>query len=278
LLAINSITVFGLNAADFAIVNDSGETSLAPSTSRTLNVEFNPQTAGMKQAGIRILTDDLDQAQVDIPLQASGLNPQVSVMPMTNLDLGEVSIDAGSSSPMAVAITNSGTSELSITGVSITGANAAEFMVVADTGETVLAPNESRTLNMAFDPIEIGQRTANLHVTTDDFDNTTISLTLTGEGIVGGAVPDISVTPNSVDYEELRDVNNKVTMIKTITITNSGAGNLEITSLELTGSNNDAFIITADSGESVLTPSATRTIELSYSPDEAGEHSAPVIQ
>ena len=274
-LAISAIAVFGSNAAEFTILNDSGETSLAPSASRTLDVEFNPSAAGTRIAGIRILSDDADEAQLDIPIEAIGLNPQVSVVPMTTLSLGTVAIDAGSSSPVAAVITNTGESNLTISSVSIAGTNAAEFTIAADTAETVLTQNMSRTVNIAFDPAATGQRTANLQIATDDFDNPTVSISLTGEGVASNVVvPSIQVTPNTVDYPDAQDINNKTAILKTVAITNTGNGDLAINSIELTGPNRDAFVITTDSGESVLAPMEARTIVLNFSPNVTGNLSA----
>ncbi|WP_455219927.1 choice-of-anchor D domain-containing protein, partial [Kaarinaea lacus] len=261
--------------AEFAIINDSGETDLAPSTTRTFDVEFAPSAAGSRVAGIRVVSDDADQTPLDISLEGVGLNPQVGVVPMTTLNLGTVAVDAGSSVPVAAVITNTGESNLTISSVSIAGTNAAEFTIAADTADTVLTPNMSRTVNIAFDPAATGQRTANLQIATDDFDNPTVSIALTGEGVTSNVViPNIQVTPNTVDYPDAKDINNKTAILKTVAITNTGNGDLAITNIELTGPNRDAFVITTDSGESVLAPMESRTIVLNFSPDVTGNLSA----
>ncbi len=79
-------------------------------------------------------------------------------------------------------ITNSGTTNL--TGLSITkdGANAADF-IVSTPGSSTLAPNASTTFTVSFAPTTTGNRTAAIHIASNDADENPFDIALSGFAI-----------------------------------------------------------------------------------------------
>ncbi|MBN8577717.1 MAG: gliding motility-associated C-terminal domain-containing protein [Cytophagales bacterium] len=119
---------------------------------------------------------------------AVGLDPQLEVSiggsPVSSggsHSMGNVNLLA-SSAPVTVTIHNSGTSELTISGVSVSGTNASEFSLNT-TGMLVSVPaNGSTTFTITFSPSASGPRSATLHINSDDIGSEFV-LQLTGTGI-----------------------------------------------------------------------------------------------
>lgn len=85
--------------------------------------------------------------------------------------------------------------------------------------------------------------------------------------------PDISVNPVSLDFGKVLIGNTSTA--KTITVSNAGAGNLNIGVISLGGTNPDQFSKQNDtcSGQTIL-PSGTCTVDVKFSPTSAGAKSA----
>ena len=96
-------------------------------------------------------------------------------------DFGSIQVAAGSSDA-GVQVTNNGNAPVVITALSVRGPAAAEFAIVGDTGEPVLAPDESRGLTIRYTPARVGCAGAALVVSTDA-DSHPVAIGLTGRGV-----------------------------------------------------------------------------------------------
>jgi hypothetical protein len=184
-LNIVSVDLTGADAADFNIESDTGEVALAPAATRTITVEFDPTTTGAKTAALTIVSDDDDEPSVDVDLTGTGINPDIGVAP-SNIAFTPQVVGAGAGAPSAVTITNLGTSVLTIAGVSLTGPNASEFGIFSDSGEPTLAPAASRTVMVHFDPTSTGFMTAALTILSDDPDQPSVDVVLSGASVNAG--------------------------------------------------------------------------------------------
>jgi sugar lactone lactonase YvrE len=79
-------------------------------------------------------------------------------------------------------ITNSGTTNLTGLAITIDGANASDFIVSA-IGSTTLAPNASTTFTVSYAPTATGNRSAAIHIVSNDADENPFDIALTGFGI-----------------------------------------------------------------------------------------------
>ncbi len=71
-LVVNDIQLMGPNAADFSFSAD-WPVTLLPNDRRGIVVSFEPTSAGLKEAVLRILSNASNQPQVDVPLRGNGL-------------------------------------------------------------------------------------------------------------------------------------------------------------------------------------------------------------
>ena len=135
---------------------------------------------------------------VDIPGRgASGLNafdigayeaqliPIITVSPGNKLlDFGHRAIGAGPSAPQDVVSTNRGFSSLHFIddGFSLGGPDPSDFHFVNPPIITPLDPGTSRSVSLAFQPTEVGPRTALLDITTDAPDTPLVQIAMGGIG------------------------------------------------------------------------------------------------
>ena len=173
------------------------------------------------------------------------------------------------SATQTITAKNTGTANLHMTTAVITGANAGDFTISANTctGAT-LAPNATCTVSLTFTPGIVGNRSASLSFT-DDAPLSPQNVALTGTGATSG----VSFNPTSVNFGN--QTVSTTGAAQTITVTNSGAASLHMTSVTPTGTNAGDFAKTADTCTgAVLAPNATCTVSLTFTPGATGARSA----
>ncbi|MCF6355679.1 MAG: choice-of-anchor D domain-containing protein [Candidatus Polarisedimenticolaceae bacterium] len=75
-LAVGAITLTGADASGFSIIaNDCAERTLTPAAGCTIDVQFQPLTAGSKSASLSVVSDDLYLSEMELALSGSA-NPQ----------------------------------------------------------------------------------------------------------------------------------------------------------------------------------------------------------
>ena len=125
-------------------------------------------------------------------VRITGDAPEISVeQPAgTNLVDGTASIafgtvNTGSSSAVKTfTIRNTGTDPLTVTGASVTGGNAGDFTVNTTGIAGSVAAAGSTTFSVTFSPTAVGARTTTLQILSNDADEATFDITLTGTGNV----------------------------------------------------------------------------------------------
>ena len=109
--------------------------------------------------------------------------PQISVNPISH-HFGKVNA-MGTSAPQVFAITNTGTADLALETILLTGTNVSEFKKQIDncSGKTIL-PSESCTVNIVFSPTSAGTKSANLFIQSNDPENNPVRIQLSGIGLI----------------------------------------------------------------------------------------------
>jgi len=167
-----------------------------------------------------------------------------------------------------VTLTNSGTAALSITGISVTGANASSF-VFANTCGTSLAAGANCTIHGHFGPLVAGALTAAITIA-DNAAGSPQSISLSGTGI---AAPIVSLTATKLSFgtEKVGVMSGS----QTVTLTNTGGATLSITSISLTGANASSFVF-ANSCGATLAAGANCTIHGHFTPTLTGALTAAI--
>jgi probable HAF family extracellular repeat protein len=113
--------------------------------------------------------------------------PSISVSP-SSIDFGNVPVGS-SSAPQTFTISNSGTPDLHISGMSLSDTTNYSLNVnggsspCASTTPTI-APNSNCTVTVTFSPLSTGKKDVNLTINSDDPDKPTLNVPLSGTGVI----------------------------------------------------------------------------------------------
>ncbi len=100
------------------------------------------------------------------------------------LEFGEIDLNFGASVRQTVTVTNLGSGDLQIQSVSLTGADANEFGVESGGGAAILLAGATQDIVVFFDPASESAKRATLRITSDDPDEPTVDVDLTGTGSI----------------------------------------------------------------------------------------------
>jgi FG-GAP-like repeat/Cep192 domain 4 len=155
-LSISSMAFSGADATDFAETNNCG-TSLAASSSCTINVTFTPKNINHRSATLTI-TDSAGTQTVTI----TGTSTAASFSP-TSLTFAAQTVGTTSAGQNITLTDVSGSTTITITSLTITGTNATDFAQTNTCGTSV-APKKSCTITVTFTPTATGARSASVSV------------------------------------------------------------------------------------------------------------------
>ncbi len=130
------------------------------------------------------ITYTYDNAGNILESRVLGTAPDISASPGSK-DFGD-SIVGNSSTPQTFTVSNTGTDDLVIGALSLTGTAAPEFSIQNDTcsGKT-LTPSGDCTVEALFSPATDGAKSANLSIPSNDPDTPTLNVLLSGTGKSG---------------------------------------------------------------------------------------------
>ena len=146
---------------------------------------FDPSLPDLKQAVLRIPSNDTNTPTLDVPLDGVGIDPnapQISVTPAL-VHFGNQHISRIPTFSRSVTISNAASiGTLDLGDVFVTGVDEADFRIVSDSAQSSLQPGESRILTMVFDPSTPGIKTAALQIISNDTDQGEFDVALDGNG------------------------------------------------------------------------------------------------
>ncbi len=176
--------------------------TLAPGESASFSIAFAPTNQGLKSIWFRIPNNDPDEnPYYDFNLTGTGLAPAPEIVveqpPGVVLVDGTSTVPFGSVNIGAVAdltftIKNIGHADLTGLNPTINGTDAARFSVMVFPAASVSGPSGSTTFTVRFEPTAVGNRTAVLHIASNDADENPFDITLTGTG----PLPTLSPVPD----------------------------------------------------------------------------------
>jgi hypothetical protein len=258
-LSITSITI--TQSTTFAETNTCGST-LAAGNSCKISVTFTP-TGTWTSSGTLTVNDNASPAFQQASLSGTGIQSAVELS-TKSLNFGN-QVWQATSATKTVTITNSGTANLTITSIAVTGSNAADFAETNTCGNS-LAPNASCSINATFTPKALGARSAAVTLT-DNAANSPQTVNLNGTGTTS-----VSFTPKSWNFGSHKVGQSSNPM--TVTVTNLGTTKaLTVNSITLTGANLADFSQTNNCGTS-LGAGKNCTINVTFTPAKTGARSA----
>jgi hypothetical protein len=290
---------FGIyvDGAENLFISDTGNQVVREVAAHTANgmtagdiytVAGTPQTAGFSGDGGLATSADLSQpfgvagGTAENLLISDSNNSRIrSVSNLTNnahltatpnpLAFGS-QVEGVASSPLVITLTNTGTSVLIVgPGFTFGGANSADFSAPSTTCTgpgANLVPTATCTINVTFTPSTLAAETATLSITDDA--NSPVVVNLTGTG----ALPTVTLSSPSIAFGN--QITTTTSPAQVVTLTNTSAVALTITSIAVTGGNNGDFAETNTCGASVAA-GGTCTISVTFTPSAVGARASAVV-
>lgn len=195
-------------------------------------------------------------------LSAASSGAAVQVSP-ASLAFGTQTIGR-SSAGQSVTITNSGTVDLIISSIAVSGANSSDFQQT-NSCATVF-PSASCVVTVTFTPSAKGTRAATTTIT-DNATPPTQTVSLQGVGTV------VSLSSTSLTFPSQKVGTSSQPL--TVTLTNTGTTAMNVMSISVGGKNSSDFVQTNNCGTSV-SAGASCTITVTFTPTATGSRSALV--
>ena len=127
-------------------------------------------------------SNDPDENIVEVSLLGNGVLssvPDIAVSPVS-YDYGDVQV--GTSSAFAFVVTNEGDGDLILGALSLLGADSSQFRADSIAVPLTLASKDSLNVGVLFKPTSAGTKTARLVIESNDPDESTLAVLLTGSG------------------------------------------------------------------------------------------------
>jgi ribosomal protein L2 len=176
-LNISSIALTGSNPGDYAQTNTCGS-SVAGGGTCTFSVTFTPTTTGIRKANVTI-TDNTYSGSQNLSLTGTGSYAAANLVP-SSLTFAKQTVGTSSTSKI-VTLTNSSNVPLTISKISLTGANPGDYSQTNTCGSGV-ASKATCTFTVTFTPTASGTRSASITIT-DNTSTGSNAITMTGTGL-----------------------------------------------------------------------------------------------
>jgi len=193
--------------------------------------------------------------------------PAITVTPSPH-NYGQIAV--GSSSSQTFVVSNTGSADLVVTNTTLTGGNVAEFGIVSGGGSYILTPAQTRNVIVSFNPASQGAKSTTLRFESNDPDDGTEDISLTGTGTSN--VPQFSLTANVVGAGSvtLNPAGGTYDAGTVVTVTAVPADGFLFSSWsgDLTGSTNQATV----------TMDANKNVTATFTPSDPGSGGTIVHQ
>ena len=297
--ALNISSAYLLDGTSGFSITSAPASSVAASGSTTIQVTFDPASAGTFNDEVVIKSDDANEGSYTFAITGVGFvaTPEINVQgnsvsivdgdttPSTadHTDFGSVTTSSGSV-VRTFTIQNTGTAALNISSANLLGGTSG-FSITSAPASSVAAAG-STTIQVTFDPASAGTFNDELVIESDDADEATYTFAITGVGFV--ATPEINVqgnsvsivdgdtTPSTADHTDFGSVTTSSgSVVRTFTIQNTGSAALNIS---------DAYLLDGTSGFSItsapassVAASGSTTIQVTFDPASAGTFNDEVV-
>ncbi|MBN1480664.1 choice-of-anchor D domain-containing protein, partial [candidate division KSB1 bacterium] len=268
-LSISSFSITGTHSDQFSIFSGGDPVAVDPAGSHEVVVQFAPTSEGAKSAALTITSNDDDESPLNVTLTGNGTpepTPDIAVDPVSH-DFGNVQVTK--SEQTTITVSNEGDATLSVSSFAITGTHADQFSIVSGGDPVGIEPEGTHEVVVQFAPTSEGAKTAALTITSNDPNESPLSVALTGNGTPAPS-PEITVAPLDIDYGTVLIGNTKS---DSFTIKNDGDAVLNVSSVGLTGANSDQFAI-VNAGPFAIAADASQIVRVNFTPTSEGAKTA----
>jgi sugar lactone lactonase YvrE len=235
--------------------------TVAAGTSCTVTVTFTPTTATSYPTTLTINNSVTNPEGATFAITGTGTSastPTATLLPST-VAFGNQTVNTPSAGT-SLTLSNTSSSTLNISGITLGGADPADFTYTKTCGAT-LAANTSCTITVIFKPASVAPFSATISVA-DDASGSPQTATLSGTG-TAAATPTATLTPTTLSFGS-ETVNGTATA-PALTLSNTSSVTLNISSIMIGGANPGDFAKTTTCG-STLAANTSCSITVTFTP------------
>ena len=166
-----------------------------------------------------------------------------------------------------MTVTNDGTAELVV--ADTTAVTGTGFSAVGLTLPFTVAPGGSQDITVAFDPTTATGYSGNLAIVSDDSDEPTVNIALSGTGVLNA--PDMSVLPASLPFGPVVTTDPVVEL--SVTVTNAATATADLVVADTTGVTGTGFTLVPLTLPFTLAPGDSQDITVAFDPTTATGYS-----
>ena len=237
--------------------------TLSGGQSVSLTISFAPSGVGIS-AGNLSLSESGNVSPNSVPLTGTGVQSQQTLSLTVNpqsVSFGNVPV--GTSGSQTVALLNSGTGPVSVSQATMAGSG---FGMSGLAVPMTLDPGQSTAFTVSFAPTGAGSASGNISVVSNA-SNSVSTVALSGMGVQ----PQISVAPGNISFGT---VTVGQTSSQTVTLTNVGGANLNITQLAGPGT---GFSLSGLALPLTLAPGKSTAFTASFTPTSGTSSSGSLM-
>ncbi|MGC1684086.1 MAG: choice-of-anchor D domain-containing protein [Candidatus Acidiferrales bacterium] len=172
-----TVTAVSASGSGFSASALSPSPTIAAGGSATFTATFKPTVVATFKGSISV-TSNVSSSPITIPLTGSSTTSTVTLgASATSLNFG--SVDLNTETSLNVVFTNTGNSDLTVSGVTTTGTG---FSASGVNSSTTLTPNQTGTLKVSFEPSTASSFTGKVTVASNATDSPA-TITLSGTGV-----------------------------------------------------------------------------------------------
>ena len=296
-LKISKMTLAGMNAGDFKFVGSTSDAVyVKKDSSYIFTVLCTPSALGNRYATVKIQNNDLDESEFDFVIQATGVTSEMTVFGnnvlvtnndgtsgiSNNTDFGNVYQFGNATNVFAVK--NSGLASLKLLSASVSGKDAADFIISMKSNISV-AKDSTTYFTIQFAPTTLGKKEATIKIISSDLsspytfaisgNSVTPEISIMGKGL---EIASGSYLPKVEDNTQFGIVGLGFATANTFEIANNGTGVLSISSLSILGANAADFSIVESLKFPLLVdPKSKIVFNVKFRPQAEGNRSATVV-
>lgn len=264
-VALN-ITQIIISDPHFSVTGTRLPMAVGVGQSTNLMVAVNATAAGNLNATLTAQGDQ-GSAPVVVKLAATAVSAPSSSLSLSASAINFGSVAVGSKGTSNLVLANSGSSTLTISMLTVSGAN---FTVSGVTTPATIPVGQSLQVSLIFSPTATGNATGSLTITSSNASNPTVTVALSGTGTTTTVQPGLTIAPASFNFGSIVDGQTKS---ETITVTNPGTTAVSIAALSVSGS---AYSVSGLTAPMTVAAGSNATFMVVFAPTTAGNQSGTV--
>jgi len=265
-LNVDLFSLEGPHAQDFAVLTPQFPfTVVDGSSEQTMRIRCKPSAAGLRQATLKLKTNDpqLLTPNYQLNCQGKGNCYQFNFYPQ-DLDFGSELVGASSQMEQRLFVYTRGCSLPQLETIVLTGTHADEFSIVNQDCYNRYQ-SFSCQYTVVFSPTQAGVKQADLEFIFDNSESTSVALS--AQAIEQGEA-ELAVSPMMLDFGSVTLDDFSDQTYQKLVLQNQGNVNLRLSHIELAGLNpNDFYIYASQCRDHLLKPTEYCELKVQFTPD-----------